>query len=179
MLSPFPPILFHHSNPNILSSLVQPCSIPGYFWGLPLHLLARGSRCKEPVDAVWSRQHCIWRHWLAGGICSLQLLPLPELQAQQRPLSCLEADSCCFGRQLLAAPLLAPCSREKEKPGMAACEHCQTLAQPFPWSSLPGSLGSLLTCLPLPGAGTCCGHSDQPVLRREPMAASSSLEPRC
>lgn len=60
----------------------------------------------------------ILRHWFARGICSLQVLPLPELQARQKPLSCLEADSCWFERQLLPAPprlLLAPSNQWEGK----------------------------------------------------------------
>lgn len=42
VIPPFPPILLHHSNPNFLSSVFQPFSVPWFFWGPSL---GSGTRC--------------------------------------------------------------------------------------------------------------------------------------
>lgn len=185
LISPFSPILLHHSNPNILSSVVRPCSVPWFFWGLLL-----GASFSSGIDSLWMQCGAssigIWRHRFARGICSLQFLPLPELQARAQAavlpgsrflLVCLRGSSY----QLFLGFSWHPWASGREKPGMAPCEDCQTLPETFPWSSFPGSLRSFLTCSVPADAVTSGDHSEQPMLvlvcgKRKSMAASYFLE---
>lgn len=190
VISPFPPILLHHSNPNILSSVTQPCSVPGFFWGLPLHLVPAAS-FSSGIHAQGSRGCSVEQTALAFGGTGLQ----EEFAACSSCLSLssrLRKSHCPAWKQIPAALggssyqlLLSfswhPPASGKEKPGMAPCEDCQTLTSTFPWSSFPGSLRSFLTCLAQADAVTSCGRSHRPMLvlicgKRKSMAASYFLE---
>lgn len=174
VISPFPPILLHHSNPLILSSLVQPCSVPWFFWGLPLHLVPEASFSSGIPACGCSVEWRALAFWGTGlqeecAACSSCLSLNSRLL-----LSCLEADSCCFGRQLLPAPprlLLAPWAWHGTVWGLP------NLDLHFPlefFSRIPEIFPHLL------GSVSPCGHGDEPTLvlirgKRKSTAASYFL----
>lgn len=118
----------------------------------------------------------ILRHWFARGICSLQFLPLPELQAP----------AVLLGSRFLllweAAPTssssasLGTLSRREGKAWHGTEQRLPNLDLDFPlefFSRIPEIFPHLL------GSVSPCGHGDEPTLvlirgKRESMAAAIS-----